>query len=311
VAVRRVAAGEPSRGHLLASIGHGAVASVTEGVVSTGLTSRAPFRDELLAGPSPRRWREGDIQFAASDEILFAAVATRDLSDLAATTDALYTTVLRRMREDGYVHVLRIWNAVPDINGDDGGLERYRRFSVGRAMAFGASGMFAGERYPASTAVGSRDGAFVAYFLAARSPGVHVENPDQVPAHRYPPLYGPKSPLFCRAVVTDWGEDAVLFLAGTASITGHESQHAGDVVAQATLAAQNVRTVVEAARRTTGRTFATRDGIYTAYIRNDGDEAAVQRVFASSLGAVPQVVVADICRPELLVEIDAVLTVRR
>jgi chorismate lyase/3-hydroxybenzoate synthase len=141
-----------------------------------------------------------------------------------------------------------------------------------------------------------RGRGLVAYFLAAREPGVQVENPRQVAAYRYPPEYGAKSPSFSRATI--W-KDRV-FVSGTSSVLGHATVHDGDVIAQLTETLLNIETVLAQ----TGRTL---DNVISAktYIRR----AADYELIASKLdGMLPSnlYLEADICRADLLLEIECV-----
>src|SRR3546814_12468443 len=62
---------------------------------------------------------------------------------------------------------------------------------------------------PAATAIGRCDDARVVqvYWLAARTPGMPVENPRQVSAYRYPRQYGPQQPSFARAMLPPPGSE--------------------------------------------------------------------------------------------------------
>src|SRR3546814_12443298 len=86
------------------------------------------------------------------------------------------------------------------ITFGDGDAERYREFCVGRARGLGD---FDTHALPAATAIGRCDDARVVqvYWLAARTPGMPVENPRQVSAYRYPRQYGPQQPSFARAML--------------------------------------------------------------------------------------------------------------
>jgi chorismate lyase/3-hydroxybenzoate synthase len=189
---------------------------------------------------------------------------------------------------------------LPDIHGQERGLERYQAFCAGRARAFEDR---YGDRYSArlcaSTAVGSRSGRAVVYFLADVRPGEHVENPRQVSAYSYPSCHGPRSPSFARATRVG----ARLLVSGTASIVGHESLHRGDVRAQVDETLDNI----EVLRRAAGP--GSDAASWKAYIRDPADAGAVLERMRRRVGEDADIValVADICRRELLVEIEAVL----
>jgi chorismate lyase/3-hydroxybenzoate synthase len=230
---------------------------------------------------------------------------------LAAGARQLYETLLRLIADRGYPHLLRMWNILERINGEEDGLERYRRFCIGRHEAFTGLRPDLAERYPAATAVGAESGGLLVYFIAARSPGITVENPNQVSAFRYPAQYGPRSPSFSRALVKQWSGGATLFLSGTASITGHETQHAGDLAAQAEKTADNLESLVRAAERRAGVAFRLRDpaSALKVYVRREADYPLVRDIVGRRFGLDTKVLFlrADICREALLVEIDGTL----
>ena len=95
--------------------------------------------------------------------------------------------------------IYRIWNFVPDINGMEGALENYRAFNIGRHRAFEERfGDTAELRMSPASAVGTNDRHLVVAFLAGEREFQNIENPEQMPAYRYPTEHGPKAPCFTR-----------------------------------------------------------------------------------------------------------------
>jgi len=231
---------------------------------------------------------------------------------LAALAQRAYRDLFESLEQTGCAHLLRVWNYLPQINGDGGGLERYRQFNLGRQQAFFDAGQAAFEGAPAACALGIHQGALCIRFLAGRIAPLPVENPRQVSAYRYPPTYGPRSPTFSRAALAEiGGGDVALFISGTASIVGHETVHLGDVVAQTQETLRNLGAVIAAAneRATTRFDLAALDCV--VYVRHVADAPIVRRVLEETLGAEAHTVShavyleADICRQDLLVEIEA------
>ena len=137
---------------------------------------------------------------------------------------------------------------------------------------------------------------------------VPVENPRQVSAWRYPSQYGPRAPTFSRAALAYPKGQEALFVSGTASIVGHETLHAGDVAAQCRETVRNLECVVQEANRLARSRppFALAGMTHRAYVRHARDADAVQRTLQPLLGGAPLVCVqADICRSDLLVEVES------
>lgn len=231
-----------------------------------------------------------------------------DCSSLQAASEEAYRRIFRLLDAQGVPNLWRAWNYLSRINVETHGLERYRQFNVGRQDAFIACNRCATGNVPAACAIGLADGPLSIAFLAGESPARAVENPRQVSAYRYPAEYGPRSPTFSRATLVAFPGQEILFVSGTASIVGHRTLHAGDAAAQCREALANVQAVVyECNRFDSSAPFALEQLSYRAYLRRAQDFPAVQRVLAT-LG--PDVAVvymqADICRTDLLVEIEAV-----
>ena len=145
------------------------------------------------------------------------------------------------------------------------------------------------------------------YWLSAREPGVPLENPRQVSAFRYPRQYGPQAPSFARALLPPLATGLPLLQSGTAAIIGHASQHTGALAEQLAETLTNLQSLVDAARGQRPALSPTLGSasLLKVYVRNAGDLDAVAAQLAA-LPAAPAFVVlhAEVCRAELLVEIE-------
>jgi chorismate lyase / 3-hydroxybenzoate synthase len=266
----------------------------------------------------------GPIRFAADEEHLAGRIELdeREHAGLAAAAEWAYATILAFQARSRYPHLLRMWNYFDAINAGEGDEERYKQFCIGRAAAFGAAASrpaarparFPGERplaqrdrFPASTAIGRRDGSPILqiYWLAARAAGAALENPRQMSAYRYPREYGPASPTFSRAMLVPPG---LLLVSGTASIVGRASRHRGSLRDQLDETLANLASVLERAaaiepalpRRLSAQAR------LKLYLRDGSSADLVAAHLAERLppGAQCLMLEADICRAELLVELD-------
>jgi chorismate lyase/3-hydroxybenzoate synthase len=207
---------------------------------------------------------------------------------------------------------VRIWNIVPDINRGSGDEETYVLFNKGRKAAFDLMG-FAPSRYPAATGVGGPPGSPLTVIVAAsRTEPVALENPRQTSAYLYPRRYGPRSPAFARAMLLRDRGGATLFISGTASIVGHESQHRGIRLQLKETLTNLEQLLVAATRRMPGCVPGARRH-WQVYLRDPADLAAVQDEVHAHLARGQEVAFlqADICRRELLVEIEGVCELTR
>ena len=270
-----------------------------------------PAEEVWLALGAVSRVMVGGAPAAADDRSMFVAIESRAGSGpaIGALAFDIYRRLLSGVERAGYPHLLRIWNYVPRIHESWAGLDRYMHFCKGRSEAFAAHyGSAFSDRLPAASAVGCPGEHLVVHALASREPGRHVENPRQVAAHRYPERYGPKSPSFARGTVADGAWNGTVFVSGTASIVGHESVFPGDPARQTEETMRNVEAVLDAAGVPgRGGPIGARLRSLRVYVRFPEHVAAVRAAIrATTETDVPTACLqAEICREELLVEIEA------
>jgi len=226
---------------------------------------------------------------------------------LHAATEEAYREIFSVLDAVGYGNLLRVWNYMPGINAESFGTERYWQFNKARREALMACGRDVTGNVPAACALGSTGGPVVVYFLASRSAPKVIENPRQVSAYQYPPKYGPR-PVFARASVLQDSAATMLFISGTASIVGHETFHIGDVGAQTRETLTNIAALLGEANRVAGAArFALGSLAYKVYVRHSADLPIIRAQVTSTVGPHARVLYlrADICRQNLLVEIEA------
>lgn len=252
---------------------------------------------------------DGDGVLAARDGgILFGCVQLNEADHLDVAAHLAYCRIFDFIDGHGYPHLLRAWNYFPRINAEAHGLERYRTFNIGRHQAFAARGRATGTDAPAACALGALSGPFTVYFIAARQPGLPVENPRQTSAYHYPLQYGPRSPTFSRAMLMRSARDPILFMSGTSSVVGHETLHAGDAVGQINETVANIKALLEQAGSGGGENARVdrKNLLLKAYLRHPSDLSVVEECLARTFGQRAHAVYlqADICRSDLLVEVE-------
>lgn len=236
---------------------------------------------------------------------------------------------------------IRFWNFVPNPGAEMApGLDRYMVFNTGRydayARWYGTRRAF--NHAPATASAVGVQGADLSIFcLAARTPGTPVENPRQTPSWRYSTRYGPKPPCFARATVVSYARERRLLIGGTASIVGEDSTHVGDPAGQVEETVANLRALIAAARAATGTARCTdahrrpwtgngpvspaprehpgsdsddigRLSEARVYIARAQDAALVRSLVVARCPGITrlEITLSQICRPELLVEIEGI-----
>ena len=221
------------------------------------------------------------------------------------TTLRAYRTILKALQGLGDFHLWRCWNVIPNIHERQGDLDHYMQFCLGRHRALITEEKLSSNLLPAASAVGSRGNRIQISFIAGKEEGETFENPDQISAYSYPRRYGPASPSFSRSLVA--GEH--LWLSGTASIAGHRSLHPDDLSAQVHETASRIETLVSSVeddRRPGMRSLKA----LKVFLRHRNTEKELRTILRSAFPEETSyhIVEADICREDLLIEIEGVTT---
>jgi chorismate lyase/3-hydroxybenzoate synthase len=274
-----------------------------------------------LAGPMHSGQR-GRVRYRHNGRLLFASLSLSE-AEFADGAAGGAATALRRATEAGYREMfdaletlafpypLRIWNFLSEINAasDDG--ERYWHFNGARQDVFIDSNRSIAGNVPAASAVGVAPASpLTIYCIASARAPIALENPRQCSAWAYPAQYGPRSPTFARACIEN-NAAQTLFISGTASIVGHASAHAGDQCEQTREILRNIRALISAANDRVGsERYALERLRYKVYVRRAEHQPSIDRELRREVGAAAHVLYlkADICRHDLLVEIEAVGT---
>jgi chorismate lyase/3-hydroxybenzoate synthase len=262
----------------------------------------------LQGGVTPRTAAE-DVQAVAAGGLLLCEAHDPDASDPRDAAKRLYERLLSFVAANGYPHVVKGWNYLEDINEGPGDQERYKQFCVGRGEVLDS--LWVHDYLPAGTGVGSGSGTGLRVtLLASREQPDIIENPRQTSAYRYPRQYGPKSPSFSRAAAIGGAGDRLLFISGTAAIVGHDSLHVASVEGQIEETLRNWQSLFDAYEKRHGvRPSFEEDGCYRVYLRRPEHLAVARRLLGQAGFPLQRTLFlrADICRRELLFEMDAVI----
>jgi chorismate lyase / 3-hydroxybenzoate synthase len=296
-------------------------------VATPVLLGTADVHEVWRCGQPAESGQRNRVRFRRSESLLFGCIAVPEAalpearsdgaapgtagapSALHGATVGAYRDIYATLDAVGYPHLLRVWNYLPDINLDSPGGERYRQFNTARQAALRAAGKPLTGNVPAASALGaSRGSPLLVYFLAGREAPVYIENPRQVSAYRYPRQYGLHSPVFSRATLLRQRGSLTLFISGTASILGHRSIHVGDTAAQTRETLANIEALLEETNRVERRARFTLGSLaLKVYVRRPADLPVIRAQLAARLDPSQPVIYlqADICRQDLLVEIEA------
>jgi enamine deaminase RidA (YjgF/YER057c/UK114 family) len=210
--------------------------------------------------------------------------------------------------------LVRQWNYIPRIlatHWENGCCyQHYQLFNDIRQFYYG---MYQCNRiYPAATGIGMEAGVVtIDFFAVKKNEATHItgiENPKQIHAYNYGQtvLVGSpikenelkKTPLFERAKYIKTNEEALMFISGTASILGEHTVGINDV------ARQSLTTIANVTELTT-RENCPDYSYLRVYVKRQEDIDTVRKICTQRYGNIPVLYVkADVCRDDLLVEIE-------
>jgi len=250
-------------------------------------------------------------QLFQNDQYLLASVPQTLIANLSMdqASEKAYSAIFELMQAYDYPFLIRTWNFFSRItSGGYAGSNNYQLFCSGRSRAYQQQSL-APQAYPAATVIGTQQGEMQIFFIAAKQAGIGIENSLQVSAFDYPSIYSQDPPLFSRALLHRNQSQEILFVSGTASITGHDTQYAGDINRQTEICLSNIEQLISTAVHEHDMTSINLQEFsqFKVYIKNPKDIETVRTHIQQLLGPSAPVYYlhGDMCRSDLSVEIEA------
>lgn len=273
------------------------------GVIYSGIedASTQPVNEVWSVQEEVTRGKTGKSYWSKTSELICVAywLSEADCEQLEKSTYEAYLSLFSVLKDHGFPYPFRFWNYLPDINKGEGDNEIYKRFCTGRLKAFEAAEIEP-ELFPAASALGHRSEGAVFYVFASAFKPQHFKNNKQVNAYDYPRQYGISSPSFARATGLTLAASPYLFISGTASIVGHKTIEAENPERQLEVTASNIEYLLTNANPE-NRTLST----FKVYVRHLHHINRTKKWLDLHYPQVETVItIADICRSDLLVEIE-------
>ena len=231
--------------------------------------------------------------------------------------------VLLRTYGFGLSQVIRTWFYTGEILEPEGRSIRYDEMNRIRNIFY--QGIWANEEYyPASTGIGIDGDGFVLDAIALKSnirqPNIiiRIDNPLQTRPYNYNINKAPdEKPTFCRGVVVSCDKFYIIFISGTASIRGSDVVFKGDIIKQTKTTIENIASLID--KNNLKERYGLQRGAslkdiqqIRVYLKGEKYGNMVKHICEQSFPRVPQLYcIADICRPSLLVEIEAIAVVSK
>lgn len=216
--------------------------------------------------------------------------------------------------------IVRQWNYIGNIVSYKNNKQNYQEFNDARS-AYYAGGEWR-NGYPAATGIGvDGEGIIVGGIAFKRSDdkGIYpIDNPLQVAAHIYSKRVLvdegenaiKSTPKFERAKVIESVGGVCCFVSGTAAIRGEESLREADAKLQTIKTIENIEHLTSAENlvRYGCKPYELKYAQLQVFIKRAEDYAEVKEVVKKAYPCTPALYsIADVCRSELLVEIEAIL----
>ncbi|MBG0859163.1 MAG: dioxygenase [Bacteroidales bacterium] len=256
-------------------------------------------------------WAGGVSGYSHPDDTRIAAVKAFDLM--------LEILENEKMSAD---NIVRQWNYIGNILNVSEEIQNYQIFNEVRSEYYHRYRNTKG--YPAATGIGMKHGGVILDFFALKPDKSviinPVSNPDQVNAYDYGQqvLKGfpdkrnsiKHPPQFERGLILSNKKDTTLFISGTAAIIGQDTIGADDIGKQTLVTIENIRKVADRNRISsiTGRQmlYEEKFSLLRVYIKRQNDFKLVRTICSDHFPQIPAIFLeADICRDDLLVEIEA------
>jgi hypothetical protein len=253
-------------------------------------------------------------------EVLFTSIVSYQHQYFDENLEAVFDKLNQIFKNENfqYSDVLRQWNYIEDIlqqdKFGDGIKQHYQIFNDYRSVNYDP--FVFNQGYPVATGIGVQQGKCCIEVIAVRGNHfnvVPIHNKQQVDAYAYSErvlvgmpiekLDRNSSPKFERAKLLELPLTNLLLISGTASIIGEETVCVDDVEGQTQTTIDNIDVLVEQAKLIMGTSCKVLN--YRAYVKRPCDCQKVKEICEKKYCEAQGILLlADICRDDLLVEIE-------
>ena len=271
------------------------------------------------------------VEHSGIREVIAAGLTSPSLDEGAEKQSRRAFEMMKAILEQEkltFSDVVRQWNfieGIVDSNTLTDLRQNYQIFNDIRSEYYRNDSFDRG--FPAATGIGMNTGGIVLEFIALSRTGqtqiVPIDNPLQINAHRYSQgvLVGESlaggdktTPKFERAKATIHCGNGILYISGTAAIVGEKTITENSAVSQTETTIKNILALISRENlKKHGLPVANEPGPLSylrAYVKEEKELAAVKamcnRYFKDTMSLY---VVSDICRNELLVELEGAVDI--
>lgn len=223
----------------------------------------------------------------------------------------IFSTIEQILEENNFIpsDIYRQWNYIEGITFESLGSQNYQEFNDARSAFYNRADWSQG--YPAATGIGMSRGGVMIELYATKGKSLlnrPIDNPMQISAHSYSQnvLAGNENnkttPKFERARIVG----NTIYISGTAAIHGEKSIGSNNTLMQAAATMEIMDYLISPVNIPIA-CKSTEYDLLRVYVKHAEDVEGVKN-FMDTHYPVPQkqYLVSDICRPELLIEIEGI-----
>jgi len=219
--------------------------------------------------------------------------------------------------------ITRQWNYIEQITAVKEGKQNYQEFNNARSVYYDKVDWTNG--YPAATGIGTLFGGIMVDLNAEKGDNwqiTAIDNPLQIPAHVYSEkvLISSRNaeakkkttPKFERAKAVETTEGKLIYISGTAAIRGENSLKNMEIQEHTRTTLENIEYLISAKNRANYGVYPTAEAAllhFRIYLKYMEHYTVVRQIIEAHYPDLPVgYVLADVCRPELLIEIEGLAT---
>ena len=281
-----------------------------DNILSTGLFSygRKNVYEVWETSDEVSHEKYNDIYISKNNNYLFGLAIIENIGsyeELKLNIQKKYSDFYK-ISDENKMSIVKIWHYLPQLlKTYNDKKTNYSLLCEAREIVY--KNYYKDLSYPAATVIGIEGNKILIYFLAAICKNYKViENIRQVSSYNYPQNIFSEKPMFSRAVSfkTTYENVEKIIISGTASIKGYQSMHTKNLIKQLDEALKNYKTFLEIENNISNTCR-----VYLSKIQKDNYNIIINRleeIFDYNQYVLLQ---GDICRKELLIEIEGISSV--
>jgi enamine deaminase RidA (YjgF/YER057c/UK114 family) len=260
------------------------------------------------------------IDDGISRELITEGILPHDLSaSHLSQSNAVFSQVEEIMIRENFPisSIVRQWNYIENISLFNDDHQNYQTFNDSRSCFYSQAEWSHG--YPAATGIGTQSGGVMVELIALIGEqliNIALDNPLQIAAHKYsqgvllgaidPCTRQRTTPKFERARIVGLPGSQIIYISGTAAIRGESSVIANDITEQTRITMENIDHLIAPAHsQEPGTSFEYK--LLRIYVKKPSQMEDVRTYMKAYYPDIKKIYIcADICRDELLVEIEGI-----